>query len=80
VLVSARTGEGLDELRRRLDDALPRPDVEVRALVPYARGDLVSRVHREGDLLAPAEHTEEGTLLHARVSKALAADLAPFAA
>ena len=47
VVVSARTGEGLDELRALIADELPRPDIEVTVLLPYDRGDLVNRLHRE---------------------------------
>jgi GTP-binding protein HflX len=78
VVVSARTGQGLAELRARIDELLPRPDVEVQVLVPYDRGDLVSRTHTDGDVLTE-RHTEHGTWLHAKVMPSLAADLAPFA-
>ena len=78
IVVSARTGEGLDELRHRIDGLLPRPDVEVEVLVPYDRGDLVSRTHADGEVLTE-RHTETGTWLHARVVPSLANDLAPFA-
>ena len=78
MVVSARTGAGLDELRDALEEALPRPDVEVEALVPYSRGDLVTRVHDEGDVLHIG-HGADGTELHARVPPALAAELERFA-
>jgi GTP-binding protein HflX len=78
VVVSARTGEGLDELRRRVDELLPRPDLEVEVLLPYDRGDLVSRVHSDGEVLAE-EHTGDGTLLRAKVRPALAGDLGAYA-
>jgi GTP-binding protein HflX len=79
VFVCARTSEGLGELRERLAALLPRPDVHVRALVPYSRGDLVSRAYGEGEVLG-TEHTAEGTVLSARVSDGLAAELASYAA
>ena len=78
VLVSARTGAGLDELVRMVEAELPHPDVEVDVLVPFDRGDLVSRVHSTGEVLA-TEHVAEGTRLHARVRGDLAAELGPFA-
>nr|WP_245797729.1 GTPase HflX [Mangrovactinospora gilvigrisea] len=78
IAVSARTGEGIDKLLAIIDAELPRPEVEVHALVPYDRGSLVARVHAEGELLAAEEHTAHGTLLHALVSPALAAELEPF--
>lgn len=79
LFVSARKGEGIEALQEVVADRLPRPDVFVRALVPYARGDLVARIHAEGELVG-AEHTEEGTHVQARVWADLAGALEPFAA
>ncbi len=78
VFVSARTGQGLEELARRIEERLPRPAVEVRVLIPYARHDLVDRVHKEGELIT-TEHTGDGTRLVARVNADLAGELAAFA-
>ncbi len=79
VFVSSRTGEGIGELRRVVEESLPVPAVEVRAVVPYDRGDLVSAVHETGQLLE-RRHVEEGTYVHARVSERLAAELERFTA
>ncbi|MER5266078.1 GTPase HflX [Actinosynnema sp. NPDC002837] len=78
VFVSAHTGEGIAELRERIAAMTPRPEVVVEALVPYARGELVARVHREGEVLKE-RHTEEGTELSARVRPDLAGVLEKFA-
>ncbi|WP_251444455.1 GTPase HflX [Microbacterium sp. USTB-Y] len=77
--VSSRSGEGVAELRAAIDEALPKPAVEIRAVVPYDRGDLVAAVHETGLLLEVA-HEEEGTRIHAHVGERLAAELAPFVA
>ena len=77
VVVSASTGEGIDTLRERIDAALPRPPVEVEVLIPYDRGDLVSRVHSEGEVLVE-EHRTDGTFVAARVHHGLAAALRSF--
>ncbi|NIL42602.1 GTPase HflX [Salinispora arenicola] len=77
ILVSAHSGHGVDDLRRVVEARLPRPAVETRAVLPYDRGDLVARVHQQGEVLSTA-HLPEGTLLHVRVGVALAAELAPF--
>jgi GTP-binding protein HflX len=77
VFVSAQTGHGLDELRALVEDRLPRPDIAVTVLVPYTRGDLVTRLHDEADVLE-TEHTARGTLVQARVGAALAEQLRPF--
>jgi GTP-binding protein HflX len=79
VFVSARTGEGLDALRERLAVALPRPEVEVDVVVPFAHGKLVARVHEEGEVLGVQE-TEHGTRMRALVRPDLAAALAAHTA
>ncbi len=56
VFVSARTGAGIDELRARLEERLPRPEIEVRALVPYDRGDLINRIHASGEFAQHRAH------------------------
>ena len=72
--VSARTGQGLDALRQRVEDLLPRPGVAVDLVVPYSRGDLVSRAHADGEVDS-VQYVSHGTRLVARVDPALAAEL-----
>jgi GTPase len=78
VLCSARTGSGIPDVVEAIEARLPRPAVEVTALVPYDRGDLVDRIHRRGEVLT-SEHREDGTLLRVRVDAWLAAELDPYA-
>ncbi len=73
VLVSARTGHGLAALLAGLDKRLPQ-DPQITVLVPYGRGDLLSRAHQEGEVLT-VNHGEDGTKLTARVPPGLAAEL-----
>ncbi|MEI5136114.1 GTPase HflX [Streptomyces libani] len=75
--VSARTGQGMEELLTLLDEELPRPQVEIEVLVPYTQGALVSRAHAEGEVISE-EHTADGTVLKARVHEELAAEFQPF--
>jgi GTP-binding protein HflX len=77
-VVSSRTGEGIDDLRELIAQNLPTPGVEVDVLVPYTRGDLVSRAHATGQVLSEA-HVTEGTRLHAQVDPRLAAELTALA-
>jgi len=77
--VSARTGEGIEALRDVIAQRLPHPHIDVEVLVPYDRGDLVARAHRDGEVLAES-HEGGGTRLTARVDAALAAQLEGFAA
>jgi GTPase len=77
VVVSARTGRGIEELRAAVERELPRPGVELEVLVPYARSDLVARAHADGEVLEK-EQGPEGTRLRVRVPPALAVHLDPF--
>ena len=77
LFVSARTGAGLAELAELIESRLPHPDRSVSALIPYTRGDLVARIHSDGEVLSE-DHTGDGTLINARVRSDLAAALAQF--
>ena len=77
VVVSARTGAGIDAAASGRSRAGCRgPSVEVRALIPYERGDLINRIHQAGEFLS-SEHTENGTLVVARVHPELAGRAVP---
>lgn len=77
LFVSSRTGEGMPELLVAIERALPLPAIEVRVVIPYDRGSLVSAIHERGHLIS-SSHIEEGTLVHALVDEQLADALAPF--
>jgi GTPase len=77
VRVSAVTGEGIGMLLARIAAELPDPRVLVAVHLPYAREDLVARIHREGRVLM-LEHDSTGTQVEAEVDAALAAALGPF--
>jgi GTP-binding protein HflX len=69
--ISARTGYGVDNLLKAIEAALPKPKVEIKAVIPFSRGDLVSAVHERGEIISQ-EYLPEGTKLHAMVDGALA--------
>ena len=77
ITVSARSGAGLDELRSRIADRLPRPDIDVTLLVPYSRGDVVSRLHEHADVRG-IEHDADGTHIEARVPAWMVGELSEF--
>ena len=68
VVVSCLTGEGIDDLLNAIDEALPRPDIEIAVTIPYSYGGLLSKIHESGELLAPVEYREGGTWVRARIS------------
>ena len=74
VVVSARTGHGLEELRARLDVLVAGPVEPVDVLVPFGRGDLVAEVHADGRG-AQVDHTADGTRVRGSVGASLAARL-----
>jgi len=74
VVVSARTGTGISELLAEVERLLPRQERQVTVMVPYDRGDLLSRAHAEGEVLE-VQHGQYGTQLTARVPPGLAAEL-----
>jgi GTPase len=78
VVVSARTGDGIDDLMAEIERLLPRQFREVSVVLPYERGDLLSRAHSEGEVVH-VEHGCDGTDLTARVPLGLAAELGRFA-
>ena len=69
--ISARTGYGVDTLVKAIEVALPKPKVEINAVIPFSRGDLVSAVHEQGEIISE-EYLPEGTKIHAMVGGALA--------
>ena len=77
VVVSARTGHGLEELADAVEARLPSPEVWVETLIPYSRGDLMDRIHRTGTI-ETLEHTGEGTRVRARVHPGLAEELGEY--
>ena len=79
VFVSARTGDGIEVLRRRMGQLVAPVDTAVDVVIPYVRGDLVAQVHEHGRV-AQAEHGEGGTRIRARVPAALAERLREFSA
>ena len=78
VPISVHTGYGIAELIKRIELALPRPKVELSVLIPYGRGDLVSRIHEHGEILSE-KYLAEGTSIHGLVDEAMAHQLRDFA-
>src|SRR3954463_15459950 len=78
VLTSAVTGEGLDELRDRIEDAFRKTLRPVDLLVPYADGGQLAELH---DLAGDLERTEtaEGVRTRAQLPSAVAERFSRFA-
>ena len=69
VLVSARTGDGTDDLLGAVGERLRALGRVVELVVPYGRGDVVAALHRHGEILSE-EHEAEATRVRARLDPA----------
>ena len=68
---SARTGFGIEGLLHAIEKSLPHPNIEINAVIPYERGDLVNAVHEHGEILSE-KYMESGTAIHALLDGGLA--------
>ena len=68
----------IEDALAALEADLPRPTVEFSVLLPYERGDLINRLHQEGEI-ARMEHTGDGSLVSGRANADLAGELEPYA-
>jgi GTP-binding protein HflX len=66
VVLSAATGEGVDELLRTVGDRLRALTDVVELVVPYDRGDLLAALHREGEVLSES-HEDDAVRVRARL-------------
>jgi GTP-binding protein HflX len=66
VLVSALTGEGIDELRERVVQAFADTLADVELLVPYSEGTRLHELHEVAGELERVER-EDGVLVRARL-------------
>jgi GTP-binding protein HflX len=71
IAISALTGYGIAELVALIEAQLPHPQLDIKATIPYDRGDLLARAYREGNVLSRTD-TESGTVIIAKVPQLLA--------
>ena len=67
LLISAATGEGLEELRARIAERFADRFDEVRLLVPYDEGRVLSDLYALGAPIDERTDTGEGVLIRARL-------------
>ena len=78
VIVSARTGEGIDELKQKIADTIPRPSLEVKLLIPYNHGEVISRLHAWDAEIKSTAFASDGTFVTALVREDVAAELSDY--
>ena len=79
VIVSARTGEGIDELKQKIADTIPRPSLEVKLLIPYNHGEVISRLHAWDAEIKSTAFVSDGTFVTVLVREDVAAELSDYA-
>jgi len=76
--VSARTGEGLDELRRRIANRFAERFEPVRLLIPYADGSRLAELYALGAPVDERADRPEGVFVRARLPRAEVRRFAPY--
>ena len=79
VFCSAAKGQGVDDLLERLSQELSRLKMEVTLEIPFDRGDVVARLHDEGEVVEET-YSESGTRVVARVPAEWLDELSPYLA
>jgi len=69
VVVSARTGEGIDALRSKMSEMINRGLRVVDLLLPFTRGDVVAQI-RDRATVEKEEYSEDGIRLRAALAPA----------
>lgn len=77
ILVSARTGEGIDRLIKRIEIAASSTDAAIEAMIPYNKGKLVSLAHERCRIIVE-RHDPEGTYLSMMVPQAFMSQFSPY--
>jgi GTP-binding protein HflX len=78
ILVSATTGEGLDELKARIAERFADRFDAVRLLVPYDEGRVLSDLYALGAPIDERTDTDAGVLVRARLPHREVRRFAPF--
>ena len=78
VIVSARTGEGIEELKQKIADTIPRPSIEVKLLIPYSHGEIISRLHEWDAEIKSTDFVSDGTFVVALVREDVASELSEY--
>ena len=74
VAISARTGEGIDELREQIHNGLYETLTPILVRLPYQQGQLISLFHEFGQV-ERLEHGRKDVLIQGRIPGRLVAQL-----
>ncbi|HMY86244.1 MAG TPA: GTPase HflX [Microthrixaceae bacterium] len=77
VVISATTGQGIDDLLLRIGDRLRALLPAVELFVPYERSDVIAALHRAGEVITETP-TDDGVMISARIAEDSAPRFAEF--
>ncbi|MBR3004434.1 MAG: GTPase HflX [Lachnospiraceae bacterium] len=77
IWISAETGQGLEELLDMIIDAVYAGNRTLKAVIPFSRGDLVDRLHKEAHIISK-EYVPEGIAVTFNCSPALQGQLQDY--
>lgn len=66
VKISAKTGEGIDDLLLAIQNALPQTKKRVKLLIPFSKGSIINDIRNDG-VIHSEEYTADGTVIDATV-------------
>ena len=66
VKISAKTGEGLENLLLSIQEALPQTKKRLKMLIPFSKGSIIADIRQDG-VIHSEEYTPDGTLIDATV-------------
>ncbi|AOY76817.1 GTPase HflX [Clostridium formicaceticum] len=68
ISISAITGKNLDQLIRMIDNMIGKKILEISLLIPYNKGNIVSQLHKEAEVLS-TEYQESGIVLNVNIEE-----------
>ena len=68
MLISAKTGEGLEDLKAAIAGALQKSYAPETFMVPFSRYGILAEIRAVGRVIAE-EHTEQGTRVTVMIAK-----------
>jgi GTP-binding protein HflX len=77
VRVSAKTGEGLNQLLASIENNLQTPSMKVRLLLPFTETGLEAKIRKSGNVESE-EYTEDGFVLTASIPPGLSGALSRY--
>ena len=68
ILTSAKTGQGMEELKQKLEKVLRKNQIYVERVYPYSQAGILQLIRKQGELLEE-KYQEDGIAVRAYVPK-----------